>query len=93
VADEAHDGLHQLVHEAGVRAHGVAARFAAGVTLLEGDETVGERCAKEFQTKPAAVLGALCPGLGAPGPALQLGRHDGPERTSAEQLMSIWTQG
>jgi hypothetical protein len=91
-AGEAHDRLHQLVHEAGVGPHGVAARFPAGVPLLERGETFDQRRAKEFQTKPAAILGALCPGLGAPGPAMQLGRHDGPERTSAVRLMSIRTQ-
>jgi len=78
LADEAHDRLDQLVHEAGVRPHGVAARLAAGVTLLEGDEALGKRRAEEFEPKPAAVVGALCPGLGAPGPAIQLGRHDAP---------------
>jgi hypothetical protein len=63
------------------------------VALLESVETVGERTTKDVETPAAAILGAVGPGLGAPGPAVELGRHLGAERTSAPRLMSKRTQG
>src|SRR5882672_4980405 len=81
-----------VVHEAGVRVDRILAGGALGVTLLERLEALGERSAEEVEPAPAPVLGALCPGLGAPGPTIELGRHDDAERISLRRLMSMRTQ-
>jgi hypothetical protein len=44
------------------------------VARLEPLEAFGERVPEEVQTEPSPIIGALSPGLGAPGPAIQLGR-------------------
>ncbi len=81
-----------VVHEAGVRVDRILARGALGVTLLERLEALGERSTEEVEPAPTPILGALCPGLGAPGPTIELGRHDDAERISPWRLMSMRTQ-
>jgi len=92
VGDELREGDDDVVHEPRVRAHEVFARRTVRVALLEAVEALGEGAAEKVQPPAAPVLGARCPGLGAPGPTIDLGRHDDAERTSAWRLMSMRTQ-
>jgi hypothetical protein len=59
------------------------------VHQLERVQPLGERGAEVVEAETPAVLGALGPRLSAPGPAIQLGRHDAEERNNRGQRLSI----
>ena len=77
VDDEPGERAHEVVDEARVRPDGLPARRALGVHGLQGIEALGENRAEEFEPESSPVLGTLGARLGTPGPAIQLGRHDG----------------
>src|SRR5262245_9458521 len=78
----------QLVDELGVRADGLLTRRAVGVSGLEGFQALGKRGAEEIDPQAAPVRPALGLGFRASGPAIQLGRHDGAERSNAGRRLS-----
>ncbi len=92
LARQVRERADEVIHEARVGADGVFARGALGVAPLERLEPLGERAAEKVEPPATPILGALCPGLGAPGPTIELGRHDDVERISPRRLMSMRTQ-
>jgi hypothetical protein len=86
--DEPGERLHHAVDHPGVRADGLLARRALDVHGLEGFQPLGEDGAEELEPETSPILGSVGSRLGAPGPAIQLARHDGkpssPERVSNE---------
>jgi hypothetical protein len=62
------------------------------VAPLERLEPLAESPAEKVEPPATPVLGALCPGLGAPGPTKELGRHDDAELISPTRLLSMQTQ-
>ena len=85
---QARQRAHEVVDEARVRPDGLLARRALHVHVLEGFEPLGEDGAEEFEAKTSPILGAVGARLGAPGPAIQLGRHVAAERNSPPQAQS-----
>jgi hypothetical protein len=74
--DEPGQRLHHGVDEAGVPADRFLARGTLDVHGFEGFQPLGESGAEEFEPKASPVLGTFGSRLGAPGAAIQLGRHD-----------------
>jgi len=83
--DEPGERLHHAVDEAGVRADGFLTRRPLDVHGLEGVQSLGEGAAEEFEPQAAPVLGTFGSRLGAPGAAVQLGRHGGSSLTAGQQ--------
>src|ERR1043166_3592782 len=90
--NELRQRLHEVVHHAGVGLHGLLAGGATGVHDLHGVEPLGEGSTEEVEPESPPVVRAVGLGLGAPGPAIQLGRHDEAERRNPRRILSNRTR-
>src|SRR5262245_19178874 len=90
--NELRQRLHEVVHHAGMGLQGLLAGRPTGAHDLHGVEPHGDGCTEEVEPESPPVVRPVGLGLGAPGPVIQLGRHDEAERSNPRRILSNRTR-